>query len=179
MSWCTLCHADLRSEEEKQAAMPEQALLLVPAAAAAEEQGVPQAAQATDHPVVSRGRHARAAAPVADGSVPAALATAPSRPGATLDPAGVAALPDLSSDQVAAALNAETEAKLAELREAGIDVDGMLQVLAADKDRDPLTGFVQQRLGSKGSRAIAILVASATLTALGILVMFALGSIFG
>lgn len=87
--------------------------------------------------------------------------------------------PDAPTDALAVASAAETEAKLHELLEAGIDVDAMLQVLAADKGADPLTGFVNDRLGSKGSRAIAIIVASTALTSLGILIMWALGTFFG
>jgi hypothetical protein len=166
MSWCTLCHADLRSEEEKEAARLEPSLLLVPGGAddlALTQSALTQSALAQSalaQSVPTRGRHARPS-PTPAAELPLALVAAP---GTAADPDGPAA---------------ESEAKLAELREAGIDVEGMLQMLAADKGSDPLTGFVKERLGSKGSRAIAILLASAALTSLGILLMFVLGSIFG
>jgi len=184
MSWCTLCHADLRSQEEKDAARLESSLLLVAGGAQDTQDGAEVqelvsahlgATSAAAGPTATaaaptgppRGRHARASAPLATG-VPL-----------TSGEAGPAQAPtaDLSFDAIAAATAAESEAKLAELREAGIDVDGMLAMLAADRGHDPLAGFVSERLGSKGSRAIVILVASAALTSIGVLVMFALGSI--
>jgi hypothetical protein len=181
MAWCTLCHADLRSPEEKEAARLESSLVLVSGTGgigssgpAADEQ-LPAAADPADAaPVSSRGRHAR---PSSTTQLPAVLAVAPPAAAAALTHPAASSLDALQAATAAAA--AESEAKLAELRQAGIDVDGMFQMLAADKSADPLTGFVQQRLGSKGSRAVAILVASAALTSLGILVMYVLGSVFG
>jgi len=178
MAWCTLCHADLRSPEEKEAARLESALVLA-AGGAARAGAVPVPADTgqdlPDTPASGspspRGRHAR---PPSTVTLPAALTLAPTAAART-----AAATVAAASSAAAAAAAAESEAKLAELREAGIDVDGMLQMLAADKAHDPLTGFVNDRLGSKGSRAIVILVASAVLTSLGILVMFVLGSVFG
>ena len=186
MAWCTLCHADLRSPEEKEAARLESALVLA-AGGAARAGAVPvpadtgqdlSAAPASGSPS-PRGRHARPSSTV---TLPAVLALAPTAAARTADASGPATDPATvaaASAAASAAAAAESEAKLAELREAGIDVDGMLQMLAADKAHDPLTGFVNDRLGSKGSRAIVILVASAVLTSLGILVMFVLGSVFG
>ena len=187
MGWCTLCHADLRTEQEKEAARVESSLALVASGAGLPAPPVGEnassAQSATDASTLSvaatpgvdssamagpgRGRHARATATSGD-QMPA------DGPGpGELELAGV----ELSAEDRAAATAAESEAKLAELRASGIDVDGMLAMLAADRGNDALTGFVKDRLDSKGSRAIAILVASAALTSLGILVMFALGSI--
>jgi len=180
MAWCTLCHADLRSPEDKEAARLESALVL--AAGSGARDGAPPGLADPGFDLLdvagtsvapSRGRHAR---PSTAADLPAVLALAPAAPtAATTDLSAPAA--DAAAATAAAA--AESEAKLAELREAGIDVDGMLAMLAADKAHDPLTEFVNDRLGSKGSRAIVILVASAALTSVGILVMFVLGSVFG
>lgn len=190
MSWCTLCHADLRSEEEKEAARLESSLLLVPSGATvtagddgiADDFATPTARSlagsvpGAGNALPSRGRHARPSATPAM-ELPPALIGTPGTPETATAPEGASA--QLSAEAVAAAAAAESEAKLAELRQAGIDVDGMLQMLAADKGSDPLTGFVTERLGSKGSRAVAILIASVALTSIGILVMFVLGSVFG
>jgi hypothetical protein len=174
MAWCTLCHADLRSDEEKAAAAAEASLVLAHSGGAesaeqADAADGTDAPQVTQAPVASRGRHARPA-PEAE-AMPAVLAKLPAK------------LPadriELDADAAAVATAAETDAKLAELQAAGIDVDSMLAMLAIDKPRDPVTTFVEQRLSTKGSRAIAIIVASTTLTALCILVMFALGTFFG
>jgi hypothetical protein len=151
--WCSLCHADLRSEEEKAAARPERE----PTGTADEEPlstYVPEWASRPDPTPATnatRGRHAR---PV-DGPEPVGAA-------------GAAALTTLVASSTAA-----TDADAA-LAKAGIDVQSMLSLLAAGEpdSLSPITG----RLSSKGSRAIAATVATVALIAFGIIAMFVLGS---
>jgi hypothetical protein len=173
MAWCTLCHADLRSEEEREAARAEADLVLAHSGASADEEDsalvtdtAPQAA-----PVASRGRHARPG--------PAVVAPPAALPAATAGRTDVELDPDAAAAATAAATAAETDAKLAELQAAGIDVESMIAMLAIDRRSDPVSTFVEQRLSTKGSRAIAIIVASVTLTSLGILSMYVLGTFFG
>ena len=59
------------------------------------------------------------------------------------------------------------------LAKAGIDIRGMLEVLAANEP--PPLGPLSDRLATKGQRAIAVLVAAVALTAAALLVMFVLG----
>ena len=178
--WCSLCHADVRSDEEKEAARAETALLesaVDPTVLVALATGVEATATAAEAP---RGRHARpstlplTALPLAaDGPSRAgatALATAPGRRADTVA--------DPTADDGGPATSTETEDKIAELKQAGVDVDGMLQMLASTSGTDPLNGLVE-RLSSKGSRAVAVLVAAAALTVIGIALMFVLGTVFG
>ena len=166
--WCSLCHADVRSDEDKAAALAETALLEAAVEPPVREP-VPAGAEAP------RGRHARpsnlplsahSATNSATAAGSTALATAP----------GSSSAPVAESD--GAVTSTETEDKIAELKQAGVDVDGMLQLLASTSGTDPLNGLVE-RLSSKGSRAVAVLVAAAALTAIGIGMMFLLGTFFG
>lgn len=173
ISWCTLCHADLRSDEEKEAARLEadrlagvalpSALVLDDATDARDKVGAMTAPP--------RGRHARPGTvtdPVA-AVVASRLAAKPS----TAKPAALE-----PTAEPGPATSDETIEKLAELKDAGIDVDEMLHMLATSSSG----GFVDRmidRLSTKGSRAIAVVVGIAFLTSLGLLLMFTLGSIFG
>lgn len=173
--WCSLCHADVRSDEEKAAALAETALLEAAVESPLREPvpaGVEAAGAGAQAP---RGRHARpstlplnahSATNSAAAAGSTALATAP----------GSSSAPVAESDGPAS--STETEDKIAELKQAGVDVDGMLQLLASTSGTDPLNGLVE-RLSSKGSRAVAVLVAAAALTAIGIGLMFLLGTFIG
>jgi hypothetical protein len=153
--WCSLCHADLRTDEEKAAARP--APEWVETAGSPEhsdEATVPD--WATELAAVApepRGRHARPAGG-SEPDVPAAAVAGPATSGLALSPAA-----------------ADVDAALAK---AGVDVQSMLSLLAAGEPDPlaPLTG----RLASKGSRAVAATAATVALLAIGILAMFALGS---
>lgn len=185
MAWCTLCHADVRSEEEKEAARLEAeqisgAGIMLPA------ELVLSPAESLVAAAPPRGKHAR---PSTLSSLPALPApAAPPALGrlAALAgngvPARVAGAGSVDVDELDApagpSTSVETEQKLAELREAGIDVDGMLAMLSSSASADPLHGLVD-RLSSKGSRAIAVIVASTALTAVIFGLMFLLGSVFG
>ena len=61
----------------------------------------------------------------------------------------------------------------AALIKAGVDVDAMMSLLAADQAK-PLPGL-SGRLANKGNRAIAAVVAVVALTALGVVAMTLLG----
>ena len=192
MSWCSLCHADVRSEEEKEAARAEAALLVGSGVTLSDGtvsdgtlsdgtlsdgtlsdgtlsdvavHDVTSELAIVDHesPVPTRGRHARPSA-VSHEPVP----IRPVEPVATGESAGVAG----------PATSAETQHKLEELKAAGIDVDEMLHMLASDDDSGPLKGLVD-RISSKGSRAIAVMIGATVLTVIGFGLMFVLGSIFG
>ena len=169
--WCSLCHADVRSDEEKEAARAEAALLEAAVDSPAREPAPTTVEAAGAGAEAPRGRHARPStlplkvdSPAAAGTT--ALATAPDSSSA----------PAAESD--GAAMSNETEDKIAELKQAGVDVDGMLQMLASTSGTDPLNGLAE-RLSLKGSRAVAVLVAAATLTAIGLGLMFLLGTLFG
>jgi hypothetical protein len=182
MSWCSLCHADVRSEEEKEAARAEAALLVGSGVTVSDVtlsdvtlsdvtlsdvavHDVTSELAIVDHesPAPTRGRHARPSA-VSHEPVP----IRPVEPVATGESAGVAG----------PATSAETQHKLEELKAAGIDVDEMLHMLASDDDSGPLKGLVD-RISSKGSRAIAVMIGATVLTVIGFGLMFVLGSIFG
>jgi hypothetical protein len=173
ISWCTLCHADLRSDEEKEAARLEAdknsgvASSSAAAALVLDEALDPVGAMAAP----ARGRHARPGAvaePVAL-AVAGRLAAAP----AAAKPAAVEPTTETSP-----ATSGETIEKLAELKDAGIDVDEMLHMLATSSSGGFVDGLIA-RLSTKGSRAVAVVVGMACLTSLGLLLMFTLGSIFG
>ncbi len=176
MAWCTLCHADVRSDEEKEAARLEAeqisaAGIMLPA------ELVLSPAESLVAATPPRGKHARPstlsslAALPAPGALPADAVPARAAGAVDVDVAELDAPAGPST-------SAETELKLAELRQAGIDVDGMLAMLSSGASADPLHGLVD-RLSSKGSRAIAVIVASTALTAVIFGLMFLLGSFFG
>ena len=173
--WCSLCHADVRSDEEKAAALAETALLEAAVESPLHEPvpaGVEAAGAGAQAP---RGRHARPSTlPLSAHSATSSAAAAGSTALATAP--GSSSAPVAESDGPAS--STETEDKIAELKQAGVDVDGMLQLLASTSGTDPLNGLVE-RLSSKGSRAVAVLVAAAALTAIGIGLMFLLGTFFG
>ena len=173
--WCSLCHADVRSDEEKAAALAETALLEAAVESPLHEPvpaGVEAAGAGAQAP---RGRHARPSTlPLSAHSATSSAAAAGSTALATAP--GSSSAPVAESDGPAS--STETEDKIAELKQAGVDVDGMLQLLASTSGTDPLNGLVE-RLSSKGSRAVAVLVAAAALTAIGIGLMFLLGTFIG
>jgi len=172
-SWCSLCHADLRSDEEKAAARssvpawgeeagPDPASwapteLLTARTAAA----TPTEAEVETEVEERRGRHARHAAPV--GTAPAGTAPVATAP-VGAEPGGIG-LPAAGSVG-----GSDPDAVLAKV---GVDVDAMMSLLASDQSKalTPLSS----RLSSKGNRAIAVLVAAGALTAGGILLMTVLG----
>ncbi len=159
-AWCSLCHADLRSAEEKAAALPEsepvEALPALDPVRSPDPTGWADelAAAAAPGP---RGRHARPGAP-AD---PPVVVQAPGPFGAR----GVMA--------TGATASTVTDADAA-LAKAGVDVQSMLSLLAAGEP-DPLAP-ITGRLSSKGSRAVAATLATVALIVVGILTMFVLGS---
>ncbi len=163
--WCSLCHADLRTEEQKAAARPapewaEPALDPEPAPeVAAPDPTAELAAAATP-----RGRHARPPG-TAQTSEPADGAGSPvAGPVLTHPAVGLGA-------GSTSAMTADADAALAK---AGVDVQSMLSLLAAGEPDalSPITG----RLSSKGSRAVAAAVATVALIAVAILTMFVIGS---
>lgn len=165
--WCSLCHADLRTEEQRAAARPapewvEPAVDPDPSpspAAAAPDRTAELAAVAAP-----RGRHARPAGST-DGAQPADPAD-----GAQPVPGPVPARPAVGLGSTSA-MSADADAALAK---AGVDVQSMLSLLAAGEPDalSPITG----RLSSKGSRAVAAAVATVALIAVAILTMFVIGS---
>lgn len=167
--WCSLCHADLRSDEEKEAARLEAEQLASAGITLPTDALVDASTNTVGAAAAPRGRHARPSVEVG---------VAAHRPTLTAAPATSADLPGLTASVSTIATAAETEEKLAELKEAGVDVDGMLQMLASSSVGGPLDGLID-RVSSKGSRAIVVIVASTVLTALGIGLMFLLGSFFG
>lgn len=174
--WCSLCHADVRSDEEKAAALAETALLEAAVESPVREPvpaGIEAAGAGAEAP---RGRHARPS------TLPLSAHTATNSSAAAAGSTALATAPGSSSAPVAetdgAVTSTETEDKIAELKQAGVDVDGMLQLLASTSGTDPLNGLVE-RLSSKGSRAVAVLVAAAALTAIGLGLMFLLGTFIG
>jgi hypothetical protein len=176
-SWCSLCHADLRSEEEKAAARPPEPwvdeTVEAPewvhaptsdvvdgpdATSTVSTTDATDGTDATDEAALAaerRGRHARpsdgtALAITPDVTMAGAVATMPGAPA----PSG------------------PTAADVA-LIKAGVDVDAMMSLLAADQSK-PLPAL-SGRLANKGNRALAAVVAVVTLTALGVLAMTLLG----
>jgi hypothetical protein len=177
--WCTLCHADLRSEEEKAAA---KAMAGSPSweddttvgsdrtadgrtadaaggeatdwAAELAALNEPALAGPVPAPAPSRGRHARPASerPVINPQAHRPALASRQQP----DPE-----PELSAADAA-------------LAEAGVDVAPMLELLAGNEAR-PLVPMAD-RLTDKGSRAVAVLVGTAVLISVGVLVMFMVGS---
>ena len=120
VSWCSLCHADVRSDEEKEAARLEAEQLA--------SAGIPRRqadARSTRRPTRSSSLRRPAGAPR---RLPSAVP--PSTPTRS-----VAALTPDEAGPDSAETSAETEEKLAELRQAGVDVDGMLQMLAVEQRR--------------------------------------------
>ncbi len=185
-SWCSLCHADLRSEEERAAArppVPSWAEELVPEtpvwASTAAPPVAPEVAPATAPTAepardvadgsAHRGRHARPAAETgAVSTLPSTLAsTLPSTVQSTVEPSEQS---PVEPARVPVAIGSDADSALAK---AGVDVEAMMSLLAADQSK-PLTPL-SSRLSSKGNRAIAVLVAVAVLTAGGILLMSVLG----
>jgi hypothetical protein len=167
VSWCSLCHADLRSDEEKEAARLEAEKLAGAGISVPGALVVDSPAEQVRAGAPTRGRHARpSTSPTATLEHPAPR-TAPAAAAESGELTATAPVPE-----------AETEQKLAELQQAGIDVDGMLEMLASSTSADPLHGLVD-RISSKGSRAIAVIIASTALTAIGLGLMFVLGWIFG
>lgn len=171
-AWCSLCHADLRTQEERAAARPPEPWVAdvveeVPAWASgsAAAAGAAPADLAADLALAERrGRHARQA--------PAASAVTDPAAGRTADPqpAAVQATAELATVGSPVLGLPDPDAVLAH---AGVDVEAMMSLLAAAQTKPlaPISG----RLASKGSRAIAAVVAVVALTALGILVMSVLG----
>jgi hypothetical protein len=190
--WCSLCHEDLRSEEEKAAAVRVPEWATVPASP---EQGTDWAAElaalaadpqdggavapgdpadpadwagkapgADPQPQGSplqlpvRGRHARVTE----------LATSPAPPSVPHPGDAPTAAPRATAE----AGTDPSDADLV-LAKAGIDIRGMLEVLAANEP--PPLGPLSDRLATKGQRAIAVPVAVVALTAAALLVMFVLG----
>ncbi len=183
--WCSLCHEDLRSEEEQAAARaqarPWEAEVAEAEAAEAEAAGDEAAgiesartetagtetADETVTVAAGSGRHRRHAAAAAAGTG-TATATAP-RP--DIAPADASA--EATASQPATLASASL-ASLASLADAGIDVDGMLELLAANEPH-PL-GPLHEKLADKTTRIVAVLVAVSVLTGLSLLIMFLLGS---
>jgi hypothetical protein len=166
-SWCSLCHADLRSEEEKAAARPPEPWLDDPAPApdwanVAPSTELPTAADVTvvadAAEVNSRGRHARPASETAVTTTPAP--TNEPQPAA----ASTTTVPELSGQSTVSTPNPD-----AVLTKAGVDVDAMMSLLAADQSK-PLTPL-SSRLTNKGNRAIAAIIAAVALICLGIVAM--------
>ena len=152
-AWCSLCHEDLRTEEERAAAR---------AQAQPWEAVDPQGAEAV---------------PVPSGAATPPDAATPARPGggrhrrpAPADP--TAAATRTVPVEAAAGPGPAVDAALAE---AGIDVAGMLELLAANEGR-PLSPL-QDRLSDKGTRVLAVVTAVTVLTVVGIAVMTVLGSL--
>jgi hypothetical protein len=176
MAWCTLCHADVRSDEEKEAARLEAeqisgAGIMLPA------ELVLSPAESLVAAAPPRGKHARPSTLSSLAALPAPAALPADAVLARAAGAGSVDVAELDAP-AGPSTSAETEQKLAELRQAGIDVDGMLAMLSSSASADPLHGLVD-RLSSKGSRAIAVIVASTALTAVIFGLMFLLGSLFG
>jgi hypothetical protein len=190
VQWCSLCHADLRPEEEREAAR----LAADSARQAAEGRlsGTGPAADGSDGPDGSD-RVADLLVGVGSGGgagvdVEGAPVAAPRRGGrharpspVPVDPAGPAPQPAPGRAAAVPATDPTgatdtTEADRA-LRAAGVDVAGMLELLAADQDRswDALTG----RMSNKGQRTLYVCGAVVLLTAAGLLALFVLGTIFG
>jgi hypothetical protein len=165
-SWCSLCHADLRSEEEKAAARPPEpwldesveAPVWAPAPQQVEPVSDPVAAAVTAGTTATeaerRGRHARPAE-----AVPRAAAA-------------VSTDEHVAPPETAAASAVASNADAA-LAKAGVDVEAMMSLLAADRSM-PLPSL-SGRLASKGNRAIAAVIAAVGLIAVGIVVMTLLG----
>ncbi len=130
--WCSLCHADLRSEEEKAAARPvreepEQPHELVDPAAVSgtDRDATDWAAELAALSVTTapRGRHARPPAPAAEPSLPITRRGMPA-------PASTTPASPVAESRVDAVL-----------AEAGVDVQALLARLAAEPDPlAPLTG---------------------------------------
>jgi len=182
-SWCSLCHADLRSEEEKAAARPPEpwlddtveAPLWAPAPrSAVVDDGAPGPTYATapepagwatetvtatttetESATERRGRHAR----------PAEAAPTSASSGSTIDHA---AGPASAGSTAVAGPSAD-----AVLTEAGVDVQAMMSLLAADQTT-PLPSL-SGRLAYKGNRAIAAVLAAVGLIVVGVVVMTVLG----
>ena len=172
--WCSLCHADLRSEEEKAAARPPEpwsdetveapAWAHVPSSALADDPSTASTADAAAAAALAadrRGRHAR----------PSEQAPEPSGHDVRTAPDVTSALGVTTTHDVAR--SAVVTSADAALIKAGVDVDAMMSLLAADQAK-PLPAL-SGRLANKGNRAIAAVLAVVTLTAVGVVVMTVLG----
>ncbi len=165
--WCSLCHADLRTEEQKAAARPAPEWVEpVVDPGPSPEVAAPDWTDELAAAAAPRGRHARPAG-AAQSSEPADTAA---RPVAGPVPARPAVGHGAGTSPVSA-VSADADAALAK---AGVDVQSMLSLLAAGEPDalSPITG----RLSSKGSRAAAAAVATVALIAVAILAMFVIGS---
>jgi hypothetical protein len=186
-SWCSLCHADLRSEEEKAAARPPEPWLDEPAAEV--PTWVQAADPAPDHVPVAATTGITSAEMTSADTASAAMTSADmaaaerrgrhARPSAgpsgepqTVVPVG-AASPVAAAESSPVATDVSGPSPDAVLTKAGIDVEAMMSLLAADQTK-PLPSL-SGRLASKGNRAIAAVVAVVALTAVGIVVMTLLG----
>ena len=178
--WCSLCHEDLRSEEDKAAALRVEEWATVPAAP---DQGTDWdaelsalAADPDEGPAVLRGDPGVRGDPGShepSAEVPVPVRGRHAKPAQSAPvPLDHSATPTADAPGTAGAGTDLSEVDLV-LAKAGIDVRGMLELLAANEP--PPLGPLSGRLVTKSQRTIAILVAALALTAAGLLVMFVLG----